>query len=250
MLKATIFREYDIRGVAETELLSPDVADLGRALGTYLRRSAGPKVNLGRDCRLSSPRLHDALLEGLMSAGCDVTDVGVGPTPLFVLLGGTHQSRRCRDDHRKPQSRRVQRLQDRLRIGHIAWRRDSTGSPPHRNPRISRLARAPIASSNVTAEYLDTVVPQFNFARRVKVVLDAGNGTAGPVAHRLFERLNCEVTELYFEMDGRFRIITRSDRARNLKKPQRHGSLRTVRIWGSRSTATPIASARSTKMAT
>src|SRR6266850_927122 len=85
MLKATIFREYDIRGVAETELLSPAVADLGRALGTYLRRNAGPRVNLGRDCRLSSPRLHATLLDGLMSAGCEVTDVGVCPTPLLYF---------------------------------------------------------------------------------------------------------------------------------------------------------------------
>jgi phosphomannomutase/phosphoglucomutase len=57
---------------------------------------------------------------------------------------------------------------------------------------------------DVIPAYLDQVAPQFTFSRRVKVVLDAGNGTAGPVAHRLFERLNCEVTELFFEMDGRF----------------------------------------------
>ena len=58
MLKPTIFREYDIRGIAQTELTSADVADLGRALGTYVLRHGGPRVNLGRDCRLSSPRLE------------------------------------------------------------------------------------------------------------------------------------------------------------------------------------------------
>src|SRR5260370_18199957 len=82
MLKPTIFREYDIRGVAETELISLGIADLGRALGTYLLRHSGPRVNLGRDCRLSSPRLRDALLEGLLSTGFQVTDIGVEPTPL------------------------------------------------------------------------------------------------------------------------------------------------------------------------
>src|SRR5579863_2172988 len=76
VLKPTIFREYDIRGIAETELLSTDVADLGRALGTTMRRKSGRRVNLGRDCRLSSPRLRDALLEGLLGAGCEVTDIG------------------------------------------------------------------------------------------------------------------------------------------------------------------------------
>ena len=86
MLKPTIFREYDIRGVAETELLSPDVVELGRGLGTLLqRKSGGASINLGRDCRLSSTRLRDALLEGLLASGCEVTDIGVVPTPLLYF---------------------------------------------------------------------------------------------------------------------------------------------------------------------
>ena len=66
MLKPTIFREYDIRGIADLEMLSPDVVNLGRAIGTYMRRHSGPKVALGRDVRLSGTRLHAALLEGLL----------------------------------------------------------------------------------------------------------------------------------------------------------------------------------------
>jgi phosphomannomutase / phosphoglucomutase len=58
MLKPTIFREYDIRGIADSELLSPDVEQLGLGLGSYLaRRGGGRKINVGRDCRLSSTRL-------------------------------------------------------------------------------------------------------------------------------------------------------------------------------------------------
>src|SRR5580700_2273304 len=102
MLKPTIFREYDIRGVAETELASPDVVELGQALGTLLQRKSGRRVNLACDCRLSSPRLHDALLEGLVKSGCEVTDLGVAPTPLLyysavhlkadgaVMITGSH----------------------------------------------------------------------------------------------------------------------------------------------------------------
>src|SRR4051812_36186819 len=85
MLKPTIFREYDIRGIAETELLSDDIVDLGRGLGTILQRKSGKTINLGRDCRLSSPRLRDALLKGLLDSGCDVTDIGVVPTPLLYF---------------------------------------------------------------------------------------------------------------------------------------------------------------------
>src|SRR5579863_4453639 len=85
MLKPTIFREYDIRGVAETELTSPDIVELGRGLGTLLQRKSGRRINLGRDCRLSSTRLRDALLEGMVASGCEVSDIGVGPTPLLYF---------------------------------------------------------------------------------------------------------------------------------------------------------------------
>jgi len=102
MLNATIFREYDIRGIAEEELLDDGVELLGQAFGTYLQRHAGKKINLGRDTRLSSPRLRNALMRGLMASGCDVTDLGVVPTPVLyysvfhlkadgaVMITGSH----------------------------------------------------------------------------------------------------------------------------------------------------------------
>src|SRR6202034_372179 len=83
MLLPNIFREYDIRGVADSELPSDGVKSLGQAFGTWLIRRHSPKVNLARDWRLSSERLHDALLAGLLAAGCEVTDLGVVPTPLL-----------------------------------------------------------------------------------------------------------------------------------------------------------------------
>src|SRR5258708_5922524 len=102
MLKPTIFREYDIRGIAETELLDGDVQNLGQAIGTYLLRHNGKSINLGRDCRLSSDRLRNALMAGLKSSGCVVTDIGVAPTPVLyysafhlkadgaVMITGSH----------------------------------------------------------------------------------------------------------------------------------------------------------------
>jgi phosphomannomutase len=75
MLTPTIFREYDIRGVADVELLSADIEILGQAFGTCLQRNGGRKINLCRDTRLSSPRLSDALLRGLLASGCHVEAV-------------------------------------------------------------------------------------------------------------------------------------------------------------------------------
>jgi phosphomannomutase/phosphoglucomutase len=203
MLKPTIFREYDIRGIAETELTSPDIVQLGRALGTLLQRKSGPHINLGRDCRLSSPRLHEALLEGLLASGCDVTDVGVVPTPLLyfsavhlkadgaVMITGSHNPAEfngfktvCGSGTLHGET--IQEVRQLIESADY-----ETGAGKHKTVDISDA-------------YLDAVEPQFQFARRIKVVADAGNGTAGPVVHRLLERLNCEVTELFFDMDGRF----------------------------------------------
>ena len=203
MLKPTIFREYDIRGIAETELLSADVADLGRGLATYLLRHGGPRISLGRDCRLSSPRLHDALLEGLLSTGCEVTDIGVVPTPLLyfsavhletdgaVMITGSHNPSEFNGFKTVCGSGSLhgEAIQDVRRL--IDARDFATGHGTQH-------------SMDVIPAYLDELSPQFQFTRRIKVVLDAGNGTAGPVIHQLLKRLNVEVIELFFEMDGRF----------------------------------------------
>ena len=203
MLKSTIFREYDIRGVAETELQSADIVDLGRGLGTQIQRKSGKSITLGRDCRLSSPRLRDALLEGLMDSGCEVTDIGVVPTPLLyfsavhleadgaVMITGSHNPSEFNGFKTVCGSGTIHGddIQDVRRI--IEAADFSTGSGTHR-------------TVDVSDSYVDQVASQFKFDRRIKVVADAGNGTAGPTMHRLFQRLNCEALELFFEMDGRF----------------------------------------------
>jgi phosphomannomutase/phosphoglucomutase len=203
MLNANIFREYDIRGIADGELQTPDVADLGRGLGTLIRRVAGKRVNVGRDCRLSSPRLHGALLEGLIDSGCEVTDVGVIPTPLLyfslvhlnadgaVMITGSHNPAEFNGFKMVTRAGSVygEQIQKVRRI--IETRDFLAGRGSHFH-------------YDVVSPYIEEVSRQFQFPRRIKVVADAGNGTAGPVLHRLFEQLNVEVTELFFEMDGRF----------------------------------------------
>ena len=244
MLKSTIFREYDIRGIAETELLSSDVVDLGRGLGTLLQRKSGPRINLGRDCRLSSPRLHDALLEGLIDCGCEVTDIGVVPTPLLyfsavhlkadgaIMITGSHNPSEfngfktvCGSGTLHGEA--IQEVRRIIEARDFATGRGSAcGHGRHPAP-ISTKSRRSSSST-----------------RRIKVVLDAGNGTAGPVMHRLFERLNCEVTELFFEMDGRFPNHHPDPTVpANLKHLQDAVQGAASRIWASRSTAIRTASA-------
>lgn len=203
MLKSTIFREYDIRGVADTDLLSPDIELLGRAIGTYFIRRAGSNVTLGRDCRLSSDRLHAALLKGLQSAGCHVTDLGVVPTPLLyfsvfhlkssggVMITGSHNPAEFNGFKVMAGKSTIHgaEIQEILRILTEGDFATGTGSNQ---------------TYDITTPYVDEIASKFHFKRRVKVVFDGGNGTAGPTMHRLLEKLNVDATELFFEMDGHF----------------------------------------------
>ena len=203
MLKPSIFREYDIRGIADTELLSDDIRILGRAIGTWLIRQGSKKLNLGRDCRLSSDRLHAALRAGLLAAGCDVTDLGIVPTPVLyysvfhlnsdggVMITGSHnpsdyngfkvmhgKSTIYGDD--------IQQVLRLIQANDFATGQGSLGQ------------------YDAVTPYVNEIAGQFRLSRRVKVVADAGNGTAGPVFQRILEQLDVEPIELFFEMDGRF----------------------------------------------
>jgi phosphomannomutase/phosphoglucomutase len=203
MLKPTLFREYDIRGIADAELLSPDVELLGKGLGTYLLRRSGPRVNLGRDCRPSSDRLRDALARGLAAAGCSVTDIGVVPTPVLyhsVVRTQAHGAVMITGSHNPPEYNGFkvvcgpstiygEQIQEVRRI--IEGEEFSSGE-------------GVIQEADAVTPYVDDLVSRIHLKRRVKVVFDAGNGTAGPVMRRILQRLDCEATELFFDMDGRF----------------------------------------------
>jgi phosphomannomutase/phosphoglucomutase len=203
MLKATIFREYDIRGVAKDDLPDGGVELLGRAIGTYLQRKNGKNINLGRDCRLSSTRLRDALIRGLVASGCDVTDIGVVPTPLLyysvsrlkaagaVMITGSHNPSEYNgfkivSGASTIHGDQIQEVRELMETGDLL---NGPGTE---------------TQADVSAAYVSEISAQFPLERRVKVVIDAGNGTGGPLMHRLLENLNCEATELFFDMDGRF----------------------------------------------
>jgi len=203
MLKPTIFREYDIRGIADVDLPSEGIELLGRAIGTHLQRKSGKRVNLGRDCRLSGGRLRDALAAGLVASGCEVTDVGVVPTPALyfscmhlkadggIQITGSHNPKDYNGfkvvcGASTIHGDEIQELYRIIQSGDFASGQGSV--TPH----------------DIIADYVADVASFFNWERKVKVVIDAGNGTAGPAMTRLLRTLNVDATELYFEMDGNF----------------------------------------------
>ncbi len=203
MLKPTIFREYDIRGVADTDLPDAGVTTLGRAIGTYLQRHAGRNIHLARDCRLSSNRLSEALAAGLIASGCHVSDLGAAPTPVLyhsAYTGRADGAVMITGSHNPPEYNgfkvvcggstlygdQIQQLRRMIEQGDLL-----RGAGDRR-------------SVDAITPYVDDIASRFRWDRRLRVALDAGNGTAGPVMHRILEQLNVDAVELYFDMDGSF----------------------------------------------
>ncbi len=203
MLNPSIFREYDIRGIAEQELLDPDVEALGRGLATYLIRHSGRIICLGRDCRLSGERLHAALLRGMIAAGAHVLDIGIVPTPVLyyaavhyiadgaVMITGSHNPPEYNGFKTVcgPGTLHGAEIQNVHKLIASADFESGEGS---------------VKQADAVTPYIDEIASQFRFERKVRVVLDAGNGTAGPVVHHLFDKLNVDANEMFFDMDGTF----------------------------------------------
>lgn len=203
-MNPVIFREYDIRGVADRDLTAEVTRDIGQGLGTLLRRAGATDVAVGRDCRLHSPRLHEALLAGIIAAGIDVVDVGVVPSPLLYFavhhlgLGGGVEitgSHNPKSDNgfklmRGTRSLHGSELQS---LRQLIERHDFLHG------------KGTVRERPIHAAYLDFARSRLRLGpRRFKVVIDAGNGTGGVVAVPLLRSLGFTVHELYCEMDGRF----------------------------------------------
>lgn len=199
-----IFREYDIRGIVDKDLTPGVVEALGRGLGTYFRRRGARDAAVGRDMRLSSPAYFEALAEGLRSTGCDVTDLGVIPTPLlyFAIFNNNKEAGvMITGSHNPPEYNGFKVMLGReavfgpmiQEVGGLVRNGDFVREGPGR---LSKL--------DVVPAYRDYLLGNLKFERKLKVVVDAGNGTGGVVAVPIFEKLGAEVIPLFCDMDGRF----------------------------------------------
>jgi phosphomannomutase/phosphoglucomutase len=203
-IKPEIFREYDIRGIVDKDLNPETVELLGRGIGTYYRHKKRREVAVGRDCRLSSSKFFEALTRGLHSTGCEVVDLGTVPTPLLyfaiyhkkieagVMITGSHNPPQYNGfkmmvGDETLYGKEIQNIFDIIKNNAFIQEKSS-------------LKRA----YDIIPEYQDYLVKNIKLKKKMKVVVDAGNGTAGFVACPVFKRLGCEVIELYCNMDGRF----------------------------------------------
>lgn len=210
MVNKGIFREYDIRGIAEKDLTDEVVTLIGKGYGTMVSRQSAVgshkhKVAVGRDVRLSSKRLRDALVNGLTSVGIDVMDVGECPTPLLYFAAYTRDvdgGIMITGSHNPPEYNGFKILigKDTIHGGGIQDLRKLIDA--------GSFAYGPIGSVetfDVIPAYIKDVKERFNAAgKKIKAVVDSGNGTGGLVAPELLKAIGVDVTPLFCEVDGNF----------------------------------------------
>lgn len=203
-IKPEIFRQYDIRGKVDKDLTPDTVELLGKGIGTYFRQNKRRDIALGRDCRLSSPVFSEALSRGLLSTGCQITDLGIIPTPLLyfaiyykkieagVMITGSHNPPEYNGFKMMLGEETLygKTIQDIFTI--------------IQNKNFIEEVSTNKKKYNIIPEYQDFLLKNIKLNKKLKVVVDAGNGTAGVIAVPIFKKLGCDVIELYCEMDGSF----------------------------------------------
>jgi phosphomannomutase/phosphoglucomutase len=200
-----IFKAYDVRGIVDQTLTESAVRAIGQSMGLLARERGVSEVVIGRDGRLSGPRLVAALTEGLLDAGVDVIDIGAVTTPMvyfaaFELGCGTGVA--VTGSHNPPEYNGLKMM-----VAGEALYGDAIQAL---RLCIEAGLPAPVAQRGARREldlldrYRSRIVGDVRLARPMRIAIDCGNGIAGAVAPALFRALGCEVAELFCEVDGHF----------------------------------------------
>ena len=198
-----IFREYDIRGIVGKDLTPASVTSIGKAIGTYIRRGNGKNMILGRDVRSSSVEFCNLLSKALNSTGCNVIDIGMVPTPVLyfalhhfnadggVMITGSHNPPefngfKISQGFHSLYGEKVQELKGLIEVNDFEVGTGTTKQQP------------------VLAEYMEKICSILEIPRKIKVVVDGGNGCFGIVGPDLLKKLGQTPIELFSEPDGTF----------------------------------------------
>lgn len=202
---SNIFREYDLRGNADTELTNENVLAVSRAYGAFLRQNGVSRATVGGDVRLSTERIRAAVIQGLLESGICVIDLGVVTTPMLywsffkyscdggIMVTGSHNPKNMNGlklGFRKATlyGADIQHIREMTQAG-VFEPADAPGS---------------LAKVNIENEYLDMLTSKIQLPRPMKIVIDPANGTAALFAGKYFKRLGCDVTAIYDTPDGNF----------------------------------------------
>jgi phosphomannomutase len=202
-LFASIFKAYDIRGVVPSSLNVDVALGLGRAFGTVALAQGETTVAVGRDGRLSGPELSQALMQGLQEAGVAVIDVGMVTTPMLyfaastlctsgIQVTGSHNPKDYNGFKMVMAGKaiygdEIQALRGMMEAE--SWQSHAGGSR---------------TMADVLPAYSARIVGDIKLARRIKIVVDSGNGVAGASAPAILRAIGCDVQELHSTVDGNF----------------------------------------------
>ncbi len=202
-LPAEIFKAYDIRGIVGKTLTPAITERIGHAIGSEARARGVQTIIVARDGRLSGPSLLAALAAGINASGCDAIDIGCVPTPVLYFAThylGSHSGVMVTGSHNPPDYNGLKMV--------LAGETLSGDTIQALRQRIleRRLSKGQgvLAQDDVREAYLARVTSDVRLARRLRVIVDAGNGVAGEMAPQLLRRLGCDVTEMFCEVDGNF----------------------------------------------
>jgi phosphomannomutase len=207
VLKPKVFKAYDVRGIYPGELDEAGAEAIGRA---YVEQFEPRKIAVGRDTRLSSPTMHEAVMRGATSAGCDVLDIGlVGTEMVYFAVGslGLEGGIMVTASH-NPKDYTGMKI---VRRGALPVGGDSGLDVRDKALASNSLLQAPVAPGTVETHdiwpaYVDRVLSFVDVSaiKPLRVVIDAANGMAGAMLPPVLERLPIEVVRCYFEPDGSF----------------------------------------------
>jgi phosphomannomutase/phosphoglucomutase len=202
-----VFREYDIRGVADRDLTDDVARGIGRGFATLLSAAAAStRIAVGRDCRTSSDRLLAALCEGLTAAGAMVVDIGVGPSPMLygaVHALGTQGGVMITGSHNPADENGFKLMRGTASFfgGDIQLLRKVIQEERFPAPR----APGSVEHVDIREQYVEMVTQGIRLQRSdLPFVVDAGNGAGGPLALACMRKLGLNPDPLFCEMDGRF----------------------------------------------
>ena len=198
-----IFREYDIRGKVNDDFPPEVVLNLGKAFGTFIKRSGGQEIALSGDVRLSTPSLIEQFKVGVLSTGIDVINIGILPTPVnyysmfkldvagAVQITGSHNPPEFNGFKMSRNKKSVfgESIQDlREIIEKEDFERGEGDEAPY----------------NILRDYKKMISSKINLDKKLKVVLDCGNAAGAVCAPEIFRNFNIDLEELYCDVDGTF----------------------------------------------
>lgn len=203
-IDSSIFKAYDIRGVVDKTLTTEAARAIGQALGALALEKNVGTLCVGRDGRLSGPKLSEALIAGITDMGINVKSIGMTPTPVLyfaTFMTQTGSGVAVTGSHNPPEYNGLKMMmaKDTLfgeGIQALRARIEAGIEVAQQKGRVEEI--------DVITPYLDKVTEDVKLARPMKVAIDCGNGVTGPVAMELFKRLGCEITPLFTEIDGHF----------------------------------------------